>query len=180
MLWYAVENSGPNKETVDMILGQNTTNTIALNSTNSNTTPLEVITQLTSDTNTWINVTNKRLITSDEVAKIIKHSTYKSTEPDNAYIFYFDSKNRTDPNLGAGESQYSWLYNKLRQCRIKGCDIEIDSASTGYWTSSKYARDSYNVNVVIVSRLGNISTGLAADAFYGIRPVVTINKEFLK
>ncbi len=179
MKWYAIENSGPNKATVDLILDHSTKNLIAWNGANTNTTPREVITQLNNDTSSWLNIENPRLISSDEIAQIVKHPTYKSTESDNAYIFYFDSLNRTDPNLSAGQSEYSWLYDNLRQCRIKGCEIEDANASVGYWTSSYYARDSYNVNVVTVSRLGNISTALAADAFYGVRPVVTIKKDVL-
>lgn len=192
MKWYAIENSGEDKSTVDVLLNHYLLETQLVGG-NSNGTYYSfddisiVENALKSLTDIYNWKVTPRLISADEIAKITNNqsfksnvSTYKEAE---AEQFYFDT-NTKNPN-GTYGSQYSWLYDYSPFC--KGCNLENKEYSDdygeiwGYWTSSfAYVDDSLNYkNYWVVYRDGKLIALDTGNSDPGLRPVITINKDVL-
>ena len=162
MKWYAFNDGGVNADNIDMILDHNTTAVVAWNASGDNSAgPVEVLTQLQSDTSSWSstlsvdnanNITQKtnsgstsytlnyagykaRLITADEVAKI---TGYTGWSQDNiaSTNYFLDSKTSTaSPTCTSGNitaCNYDWLYDRTAtDCETYGCLNNADASMTG-------------------------------------------------
>ena len=161
MKWYAIENSGSNKSTVDVILDHNTTATIVWSSRD---------TSLESDISTWDTSVKAtaRLIEADEVAQIVGANEFDQETTNYKGSFDFSS------------IDYAWLYDYTYTCTSYNCNVE-DLSTRGYWTSTFVA--DYDENLWRVDFRGMLRNswgivGYAND--YGIRPVITISKNVIK
>ena len=189
MKWY-VYSENEKLGTVDMILDHNTTATIAWNSTNDNSKMKEIIVQLASDTKTWINNLNARLITADEISKIVNKDDFNSkTSNLNKWFYFHDLTSNVETGQGdkckdlTGGCKYAWLYDRTRNnCKeTYGCannSIGIDTY--GYWTSTPVVDESYRAWIVSWhGHLGVWYSSVGYTMYHGIRPVITVNKSDL-
>ena len=192
--FYIYDDSGT---TYKMIMWKNTTATVAWNSSNSNSTPNEVATTLSSNTNGWQG--SPRLITADEVAGIVgitnattatppgtawaSSKGYGTTVSTQSSWFYFDGIGMTYSSSDGwqklsvnsnNKSKYTWLYDYTNGCTSYGCNI-ADTSNYGYWTSTPVSGSTKLV--WFVHNEGNLIGEEAKTAnSYGLRPVI----EFLK
>ncbi len=172
MKWYTFNDEEGNSS-VNLILDHNTTATVAWNSSGNNSEMKEVSTQLKNDTKAWKNAA--RLITANEVAKISNNVNWDSSKTGQPW-FYFGSNNTTDTSK---RSNYGWLYDRTRSdCKENGCLNNADQDTYGYWTSN--ANISGSASAWFVNRSGILSNNLVSDAYYGVRPVITISKSVIK
>ena len=172
MKWY-VFNDREGNATVNVILDHNTTTRIAWNSTGNNSEMKEVADALKKDTSPWKNTA--RLITANEVAKITKHPTFDATQSGQSW-FCLDTNKPDTTNWcskAQGTSEYAWLFDYTYDCTSYGCN-KADSSNYGYWTSTP-SEDS-STEAWRVDRNGFLRGNGVADAFHGIRPVITISK----
>ena len=172
MKWY-VFNDKEGNATVNVILDHNTTANVAWNSTGSNSEMKEVKIKLEEDTKDWKNTA--RLITANEVAKITGHPTFNATQSGQSW-FCLDTNKPDTTNWcskAQGTSEYAWLFDYTYDCTSYGCN-KADSSNYGYWTSTP-SEDS-STEAWRVDRNGFLRSNGVADAFHGIRPVITISK----
>ena len=178
MKWYTFNDEGETTSTVNMILDHNTTAKVVYNSTNVNTEPKEVITALTSDTSTWNNNLNVRLITADEVAKITGNMNFNCLTSVSDDWFYLDSNSHTQVATSQNKSKYAWLFDYTNNCISYGCNIE-DSSNYGYWTGTSVFNSDSRVWYIV--RNGYMSyLDAKHDDNRGIRPVITISKDIIQ
>ena len=172
MKWY-VFNDKEGNATVNVILDHNTTANVAWNSTGNNSEMKEVKKALENDTKDWKNTA--RLITANEVAKITKHPTFDATQSGQSWFCLDTNKPDTTSYCAKaqGTSEYAWLFDYTYDCTSYGCD-KADSSNYGYWTSTP-SEDS-STEAWRVDRNGFLRSNGVADAFHGIRPVITISK----
>ena len=178
MKWYTFNDEGENASTVNMILDHNTTAKVVYNSTNVNTEPKEVITALTSDTSTWNNNLNVRLITADEVAKITGNMNFNCLTSVSDDWFYLDSNSHTQVATSQNKSKYAWLFDYTNNCISYGCNIE-DSSSYGYWTGTSVFNSDSRVWYIVRNGYMNYLDAKHDDN-RGIRPVITISKDIIQ
>ena len=172
MKWY-VFNDREGNATVNVILDHNTKANIAWNSTGSNSEMKEVKIKLKEDTKDWQN--KARLITANEIAKITGHPTFNATQSGQSW-FCLDTNKPDTTNWcskAQGTSEYAWLFDYTYDCTSYGCN-KADSSNYGYWTSTP-SEDS-STEAWRVDRNGFLRGNGVADAFHGIRPVITISK----
>ncbi len=175
MKWYTFNDGGEDVPMVNMILDHNTTAKIDLWS--------GIKSQITSDTSTWKDSLNARLITADEVAKITGNTSFDASTMGQS-MFYFDSNNQTQTAKGQGTSKYAWLFDYTSGCTNYGCNI-ADSGNNGYWTSSIRATTSYSIgdgnpfSVWTVDNRGFLGALYFNVARIGIRPVITVSKSVI-
>ena len=178
MKWYTFNDEGENASTVNMILDHNTTAKVVYNSTNVNTEPKEVITALTSDTSTWNNNLNVRLITADEVAKITGNMNFNCLTSVSDDWFYLDSNSHTQVATSQNKSKYAWLFDYTNNCISYGCNIE-DSSNYGYWTGTSVFNSDSRVWYIVRNGYMNYLDAKHDDN-RGIRPVMTISKDIIQ
>jgi hypothetical protein len=201
MKWYTFNDAGASSNTINLILDHNTTALVAWNSSASNVTgPTNVLTQLQTDTSSWAAVPTRtdsysvsngtatytityseykaRLITAQEIAMITGNSSFVETTATTAKWFYLDSNNQTLTATTTGASNYKWLFDYTYSCTSYGCDI-ADASNSGYWTSTDVSGGTDRA--WRVHRGGGLASDYVNTAgSYGLRPVVTINKETIK
>ena len=177
MKWYIYSEDDSN---YNMILDHNTTETVAYNSTGSNTEMKEVKTALESDTSTWDSSLKARLITANEVARITGNTGFDASQTGMGW-FCLDTNAPDDTNYCAkaeGTSAYKWLFDNTKECTSYGCDIADDS-TYGYWTSTPYAGGAYGAWAV--TRDGDLYDDYVVnDLDSGVRPVITVSKDIFK
>ena len=169
--------------------------------------PKEVLTQLNDDTKSWVGTITPsnytmdqtgqgskakytidyssykaRLITANEIAQITGNTTWDEKTATNS--FYFDSKtDKASDTCKYGNTsgcKFGWLYDRtFTSCTTRGCLNNSDQETSGYWTSSPYASDSYSAWGVIFD--GHLRTSVVDDEFdgFGVRPVITVSKSKL-
>ncbi len=135
-----------------------------------------------------------RLISAEEVAEITGAS--KTTENNGIgwtlsdKWFYLDGAESEDEiwqtpvGSSSKKSKYAWLFNNTEDCTYYGCNV-AQSGNSGYWTSSASA--SYSAGAWYVDYYGTLDysnadlyDSLVFDAYYyGVRPVITVNKSDL-
>ncbi len=178
MKWY-LYSENEKLGTVDMLLDHNTTATVAWNSTNDIYKMKEVVVQLANDTKTWFNKLHSRLITTDELLKIMYKNIDIDIDIDNKFYFLLDSslnKCYESHTCSIGENKYAWLCDYTQDCERHGCNIE-QSGSWGYWTSSI---GFYDNQIWVVHSWGSMITEPSSKpTTYGIRPVITISKSLI-
>ena len=183
MKWYIfMDNKYKNKVTV--ILDHNTTPRVSYNAGGNNSSMKEVLQALANDTKTWDKeiIKSARLITADEVAKIVGNDSWNSKN-EKSDIFYFGSLDKTDYNSMNEEQKkrqnsFAWLFDWTNRCIDFGC-TQDDISTFGYWTSSaKVTSDRTAWNVDRMGRLINDAIDLGENSI-GLRPVIEIDKSLL-
>ena len=172
MKWYAFNDKG--NDTVNLLLDHNTTATVALASTGTNANgPVEVKTQLESDTSSW-NSTIKntaRLIEASEIAKITGYQNWNNN------WYYFHTNSTTEYTGASGTNKYAWLFDNTRKCTTQGCNV-ADYRTWGYWTNTAHSGSSSGT--WFVSCGGSLSSVNVRDAdHYGVRPVITVSRSII-
>ena len=175
MKWYVFNDDGKSK-TVNLLLDHNTTAEVAWASTGTNANgPIEVKTQLESDTSSWNKSINPRLIEASEIAKITGNTTW--TVGVGGSYYYFHDNTQTTYEGAAGTNKYAWLFDNTRECTTYGCNV-ADSSNYGYWTNTRYSGNSYSAWRVSCS--GDLSVGNVVYVVYGgVRPVVSVNRSII-
>ena len=167
MRWYIFNDEG--NDTVNLLLDHNTTATVAWASNKNNTKPVEVKTQLESDTSSWNKSINPRLIEESEIVRITGN-----TAGSDAY--YFHTNSNTPYEGAAGTNKYAWLFDNTKDCTRFGCNV-ADSSNEGYWTGNVYSGNFYLNG--IVNNYGFFFRYYLDTDNYGIRPVITVDKALL-
>ena len=173
MKWYAFNDEG--NDTVNLLLDHNTTAKVAWASSGRNTNgPVEVKTQLESDTSSWNKSINPRLIEASEIAKITNNTAWT---PSKSY-YYFHDNSKTSYKGDAGTNKYAWLFDNTKGCTTYGCNIE-DSSTQGYWTATAHFGSSTSAWRVRCS--GSLSdSGVNGADSNGVRPAITVLKDVIK
>ena len=174
MKWYSILDNGTS-DNITLLLDHNTTATVAWASSGINTNgPVEVKTQLDSDTASWNKSINPRLIEASEIATITGNSVWTA---EGSY-YYFHDNTQTAYEGAAGTNKYAWLFDNTYGCTTYGCNIQ-DFSNYGYWTNT--------ANSINPGRTWNVRcTGLLYDdnvniaETFGIRPVITVLKSKLR
>ena len=171
MKWFAFNDDG--SDTVNLLLDHNTTATVAWASSRTNANgPVEVKTQLESDTSSWNKSINPRLIEAREIATITGNTNW------NKNGYYFHDNTQTQYKGAAGTNKYAWLFDNTRSCTQHGCNV-ADFSNSGYWTNT--ADSGYYNNAWFVDRSGILSRGSVEYAVSnGVRPVITVLKDVIK
>ena len=171
MKWFAFNDDG--SDTVNLLLDHNTTATVAWASSRTNANgPVEVKTQLESDTSSWNKSINPRLIEAREIATITGNTNWDNND------YYFHDNTQTQYKGAAGTNKYAWLFDNTRSCTQHGCNV-ADFSNSGYWTNT--ADSGYYNNAWFVDRSGILSRGSVEYAVSnGVRPVITVLKDVIK
>ena len=175
MKWYVFNDDGKSK-TVNLLLDHNTTAEVAWASSRTNANgPVEVKTQLESDTSSWNKSINPRLIEASEIAKITGYPNWNNKH---GKWYYFHDTTQTRHERAAGTNKYAWLFDNTRECTTYGCNV-ADSSNDGYWTNNAYSGDSYGGAraVAFTGYLGLDNVNLADIC--GVRPVITVLKSII-
>ena len=172
MKWYAFNDKG--NDTVNLLLDHNTTALVQWASTGTNANgPVEVKTQLESDTSSW-NSTIKntaRLIEASEIATITGYPNW------NKKWYYFHDNTQTQYKGAAGTNKYAWLFDNTKNCTTYGCNV-ADSSNYGYWTNTAYSGDSSSAwRVDFSGALSYNNVNAAGNA--GVRPVITVSRSII-
>ena len=169
MKWYVFNDEG--NDTVNLLLDHNTTATVAWASNKNNTKPVEVKTQLESDTSSWNKSINPRLIEASEIAKITGFSNWVNS------FYYFHTNSNILYKGAAGTNKYAWLFDNTRECTTYGCNV-ADSSTYGYWTKTAVSATSNDVRYV--DNDGQLSgCNVTVTDYFGVRPVITILKSII-
>ena len=172
MKWYTFNDEG--SSTVNLLLDHNTTAFVAWASSGTNTNgPVELKTQLESDTSNWNKSINPRLIEAGEIAKITGYPNWDNN------FYYLHTNSNTSYKGDIGTNKYGWLFDNTLECTTYGCNVE-DANAYGYWTSTIYSGDSNHSWHVF--RDGALSTfgGYVENASRaGVRPVITVSKSII-
>ena len=173
MKWYSFLDDG--SLYIKLILDHNTTNKVAWASSGINTNgPVEVKTQLDSDTASWNKSINPRLIEASEVAKITNNTAWTA----GGSFYYFHTNSTTQYQGAAGTNKYAWLFDNTYDCTTYGCNV-ANSSTYGYWTNTANSINSYYAwNVYYNGYLLNYNVARTGDL--GVRPVITILKSKLR
>lgn len=185
MKWY-IFNDSSNTTTVNMILDHNTQYYTIWNSSGTKgpgTSSNNILGILKEDTKDWTGVKDRtdtytlstysvdytgykaRLITANEVAKITSTNWNENTSVSGYYL------------AGARllkDNPYYWLYDYTFDCEATGCKYS-DSQTYGYFTATILSNN--DTEAWRVGRNGNTGTATILSRSYGIRPVITIDKE---
>ena len=172
MRWYTFNDEG--NDTVNLLLDHNTTAKVAWASSGRNTNgPVEVKTQLESDTSSWNKSINPRLIEASEIATITGYPNWNN----NGY--YFHTNSTTEYTGAAGTNKYAWLFDNTYGCTTYGCNVAVtDYSNYGYWTNTAYSGDSNNAWFVDSTGCWDYF-GVENARSRGVRPVVTISKSII-
>ena len=107
MKWFAFNDDG--SDTVNLLLDHNTTAKVAWASSRTNANgPVEVKTQLESDTSSWNKSINPRLIEAREIATITGNTNWDNND------YYFHDNTQTSYKGDAGTNKYAWLFDNTK------------------------------------------------------------------
>ena len=175
MKWYSILDNGTS-DNITLLLDHNTTATVAWASSGINTNgPVEVKTQLDSDTASWNKSINPRLIEASEIATITGNSVWTA---EGSY-YYFHDNTQTAYEGAAGTNKYAWLFDNTYGCTTYGCNVAVtDYSNYGYWTNTAYSGDSNNAWFVDSTGCWDYF-GVENARSRGVRPVVTISKSII-
>ena len=184
MKWYAF-NDTEDSSTLNVILDHNTTYRVAWNSTNSNSEMKEVKTALESNASNWNEEIKKtaRLIEANEIAKITGNTEFDASNSDKDLSYWLEdsayNEESEEPSVfpQPGQAKYKWLFDYTLDCTNVGCSI-ADNDTYGYWTSTPSVSYADYAWFVSDDKLAYYSVNLTS--FFGVRPVITIQKSLLK
>ncbi len=178
MRWYVYEETD---DSYIMILDHNISNSVKWNSNGDSSDNSEIINTLNQHTSNWAKDLNVRLISADEVAKIVDPTNsmgFNSKTSGNDKWFSFQDLSQTIDSTNEcatnNNCKYAWLYDRTyTYCTTYGCLNDNEDAAWGYWTSSAVygdAKGAWHVG-------GNGGFG-GADITkgQGLRPVITLSK----
>lgn len=192
MKWYTIlDKDGAEK--VKLILDHNTTGKIEwitvadykeANTDNTNCIytachdegPVTANRKLKEDTSTWHSSIQSsiRMITAKEVATIASLIGWQYGSS------YFQTGGNTQYKGEAGTNKFAWLFDNTYDCTTYGCNV-ADSGAKGYWTSSACGYEYAACGVLYFGNMdNNYGNNVSSSNFYGIRPVIEINKEVLE
>ncbi len=188
MKWYVINDKG---STMDVLLDHNTTSKVAWydgNTTQSSLSkndliaspmlvsgdntkgPLTANAKLANDVSSWTGQAKStaRMITADEIWNITSSTNGQSNWSSSTATsgFYFNS------NASNGQG-YAWLFDYTGSCTSSGCDV-ADSGTDGYWTSTPVYGNT--ALAWCVTQDGGLFSRGASNAYYGLRPVITLTK----
>ena len=171
MKWYSILDNGTS-DNITLLLDHNTTAAVAWASTGTNANgPVEVKTQLESDTSSWNKSINPRLIEASEIAKITGYQNWNNN------WYYFHTNSTTQYTGASGTNKYAWLFDNTRKCTTQGCNV-ADYRTWGYWTNTAHSGSSSGT--WFVSCGGSLSSVNVRDAdHYGVRPVITVSRSII-
>lgn len=172
MKWYAFLDDG--SDTIKLLLSHNTTASSAW-SESSGQTPTIANSKLASDVSSWNSEVKStaRLVKAQEIADITENSSWHSE----GNAFYFHTNSSTIYIGSKSTNKYAWLFDNTMGCLEFGCNEEKDNVS-GYWTDTVYP--GYSGNSWFVGNNGEMNIQLSDEGYYGIRPVITINRNVIK
>ena len=170
MKWYSFLDDG--SLYIKLILDHNTTNKVAWASSGINTNgPVEVKTQLDSDTASWNKSINPRLIEANEIVTITEYPIWDNN------FYYFHTNSQTQYKGAAGTNKYAWLFDNTRECTTYGCNV-ADSSTYGYWTNTVNPNDP--ISAWNVYQRGTLRDSYVESFVYsGVRPVVSVNRSII-
>jgi len=212
--FYAFNDNGGN--TINLLLDHNTTATSKWNTTGESTDgPITTLGLLKNDTEDWkgtiepSNYTtgvegrrytvnydgmNARLITSNEIGRIVGYTGWNENKSVTNITFYFDSRINTQSSTckegNTTECKFGWLYDRTDlSCDYEGCYNNADVETSGYWTASSSAVTSTTEAHQVCG--GNVIYGVShhgkqgytcpqQEGHYGIRPVIEVLKDDLQ
>ena len=190
---------------VNLLLDHNTTAATYWSNLGQNASgPDGALTQLKTDTNSWIGteilenytVTQEgygnytipygdekykaRLISANEVAKITQNMSFDENTTSHRSYFFFDTNTQTasttciEGNITG--CQYGWLYDRTSPiCKNSGCLNNAKPSTWGYWTGTSTFTNQSDAWIVLSG--GSIGDdGVGVDGAYGIRPVIEVLK----
>ena len=172
MKWYIFNDEG--NDTVNLLLDHNTTASVAWVSkaTNANG-PVEVKTQLESDTSSWNKSINARLIEAREIATITGNNGWTAGGSD----YYFHDNTQTQYTGAAGTNKYAWLFDNTYNCTTYGCNV-ADPSTYAYWTNT--AQSGSSDRTLRVDCSGSLyGINVESAYWYGVRPVITVLKSVI-
>ncbi len=187
MKWY-IYNDSSDSMAYNLLLDHNTTDVVAWNSQNNNKDASEINAKLREDTKSWQDNLNARLITADEIAKIVGNNEFDSRTSNKDKHYYIEDSNQQI--VGSREiceslpngCQYAWLYDRTGgDCENYGCLNNATGLHRGgcYWTSTSIFGESSRVWEVCKN--ANVGHDYASrNNYIGIRPVITISKSLIK
>ena len=175
MKWFAFNDDG--SDTVNLLLDHNTTATVAWASSRTNANgPVEVKTQLESDTSSWNKSINPRLIEAREIATITGNTNWNNN------WYYFHDNTQTEYTGAAGTNKYAWLFDNTSECTTYGCNVAAinygNYSNYGYWTNTAYS--GYSGYAWLVNYNGNLHNNLVENpGGPGVRPVITVSRSII-
>ena len=175
MKWYTFNDEG--SSTVNLLLDHNTTAKVAWASSGRNTNgPVEVKTQLESDTSSWNKSINPRLIEAREIATITGNTNWNNN------WYYFHDNTQTEYTGAAGTNKYAWLFDNTSECTTYGCNVAAinygNYSNYGYWTNTAYS--GYSGYAWLVNYNGNLHNNLVENpGGPGVRPVITVSRSII-
>ena len=173
MKWYVFDDKGDN---YTMILDHNTTSKVPWNSSGSNSEMKEVAVALENDTQNWNNSLKARLITAEEIAKIIGFTNF-NTSTASSWV-YLDSNSKNQVSQSQGSSRFAWLFDYTDGCINFGCNI-ADSNTYGYWTSTSVYNSNQKAYRINGDGTFDGNSSFVTKTQNGIRPVITIPKSII-
>ena len=177
MKWYTFNDEGTS--TINLLLDHNTTAKVAWASTGTNANgPVEVKTQLESDTASWNKSINARLIEASEIATITGNSGLTA----GGSYYYFHTNSTTKYTGAAGTNKYAWLFDNTSECTTYGCNVAAinygNYSNYGYWTNTAYS--GYSGYAWLVNYNGNLHNNLVENpGGPGVRPVITVSRSII-
>ena len=139
---------------------------------NNNKGPITANNQLKEDTENWDKSLNARLIKASEIREIVGCTT------DNCY---FETKSTNSPDIPSKQAKYGWLIDRTAvNCKEDyGCLNNATTKGDEYWTdTASGSSGAFYVSKNDLGALGQYS--ICPDCWYGIRPVITVQKNVLK
>ncbi len=180
MKWYAYQETS---DTYTAILDHTTTAVTSWNSKGLNTDNSEIMNKLKMDTSNWVEGLNIRLISADEIAKIVDPNNTTNFNSKTSHFEDFISFAIVSGDAKCAESnncKYAWLYDRIsNDCLTWGCLNKSEgTTSYAYWTSTPIFETTNKVWYVDRGGLlhGNFAADVSLTDWVGIRPVITINK----
>jgi len=174
MKFYIYDDSG---DTYKMILDHNTTAKVAYETsgTYKEYDQATIKSTVDSDTTGWQG--SPRLITAQEIVTITNTTTFDGSS-DTWFFFNGTGDNKqTRASSSQGDNEYAWLFDYTKGCEELGCNT-ADSSTWGYWTNSPVSGEP-NSAWRVFSNGGLYTFDVGRDGYYGVRPVITIDKSIL-
>lgn len=166
---------------VDLIMDENLTGTVG-SATVAWTTAMKYFRTGagTSIKDAWVDVMNIDLPKAQAITDATGRTNWLVSESTSTW-WCFGSKaqdSQSSPYCNSTKNApYAWLFNHLTDCMNTGCTTDSNATAYGYWTRDLI----YNTtNAWCVHGRGTLTrNAVTDDAYYGIRPVITVLKSNL-
>ena len=163
--FYVLEDKG---DTLDLIMDRNiTTTSIGYNNAK---TYFETNGYKTN----WKDVIDVKLPTANQLAGKGDIPNFDSSTRSCSNYSFFGVNSTSDSSY---RTNYIWLYDYLNGCSSAGCYNDTKTGSSGYWASEECMNDT--TRAWMVYSPGRLTSDPKANG-YGVRPVITVNKNNLQ